>query len=42
MDTTIDGEMREVTFDAAGNIADFDSRVVGANDPMQKGMIPKK
>jgi len=42
MDTTIDGEMHEVTFDAAGNIADFDSKYVTPNDPMQKGMIPKK
>jgi hypothetical protein len=42
MDTTIDGEMHEVTFDAAGNIADFDSKLLPPNDPMQKGMIPKK
>ena len=42
MDTTIDGEMHEVTFDAAGNIADFESKFARPNDPMQKGMIPKK
>ena len=42
MDTTIDGEMHEVTFDAAGNIADFESKIAMPKDPMQKGMIPKK
>ena len=42
MDMTIDGEMHEVTFDAAGNIADFESKFARPNDPMQKGMIPKK
>ena len=42
MDTIIDGQPHEVTFDAAGNIADFESKFPRPNDPMQKGTIPKK